>query len=227
MTEENEDSFCAGFGQFDLASEEPTSSNKPDPVKPRTFDDSQPGQLMLIGNWYLNPDSETKVICDELEILFKQAMYFTWKCQYCEALKIYKKIYRSHDHKDGHRRELLDAMVHCSLKGNLLGPLESFFSALQTDVGTFGDQLNLWSTTVTVVEHGAPHLVAPMEHMSAIIYLCTLAECGRHWSMFDKIDTSLLPVSREIYLGFDEVNVSHFRDNVIFVLAQKYVHFSC
>uniref|UniRef100_A0A914YBU5 Uncharacterized protein n=1 Tax=Panagrolaimus superbus TaxID=310955 RepID=A0A914YBU5_9BILA len=205
MSLEDVETVCNIFGQFDILEDAPSSdtsqSSIEDLTKPPVFNDSKPGQLFLLGDWYLNPDPVTKPIWDELEILHKQAMYFAWRSRHREAFKIYKKIFNSYDHKGSHRREILDAMVHSSLRGKHVEPLEASFYALKNDVETFGDQLNLWSTTITIAEIRGGYLVSPIEHISAIIYLCVLAECGRHWNFFDKMDTSFLPKKTNFRFG--------------------------
>uniref|UniRef100_A0AC34F545 Uncharacterized protein n=1 Tax=Panagrolaimus sp. ES5 TaxID=591445 RepID=A0AC34F545_9BILA len=221
--EEDGDTVCNMFGQFDIASSEDATSSDTsqssieDSAKVPVFDDTKPGQLFLLGDWYLKPDALTKPIWDELEILHKQAMYLAWRCRHREAFKIYKKIYNSYDHKGSHRREILDAMVHSSLRGKHAEPLEASYYALKNDVETFGDQLNLWSTTITIAETRGGYLVSPIEHISAIIYLSVLAECGRHWNFFDKIDTTFLPKKCNFRFGA--------KVRAFFLLKQEYGNF--
>uniref|UniRef100_A0A7E4W3H8 Nucleoporin_C domain-containing protein n=1 Tax=Panagrellus redivivus TaxID=6233 RepID=A0A7E4W3H8_PANRE len=186
------------LAQFDIA-DDSQSESEAESKEPR-FNDAQPGQLFLLGDWFMNPTDEIRFFVDDLDILHKQAGYYIWKRQYSEAYDVYRKILDNWDHKSGRRRETLDAMVHCAMRAGLRLQVKEALAALKDDVSSLSDQVNLWTTTVAVAEYDAD-IVPDSEHLTNIVYLCTLAECGRHWVMFDKVSDRILSKTSNFRIG--------------------------
>ena len=196
------DDFISSFSNFEI--EEPEEKPKDEETDDEIYDkngslkpfkDSRKGQTFLIKDWYMNPSDISTVVFGELDILKKQASYLAWKKQYSEAFDVYSKIALNFSHNDNHKKELFDAMVYCALNAGLEKELRLIYTALKKLVDTLGDQMNLWSTTVAIAEKQLSRIVGDVEHLLAVIYLCSLAECGRHWLLFGTVSTNLVPVS--------------------------------
>ena len=213
--------FISSFSNFEIeepeekAREEETDDeiyDKYGSLKP--FKDTRKGQMFLINDWYMTPSDISTIVFGELEILKKQASYLTWKKRYSEAFEVYSKITLNFSHNDNHKKELFDAMAYCALNSGMEKELKLICRALKKLVDTLGDQMNLWSTTIAIAEKRLFKIFDDMEHLLAVINLCSLAECGRHWLLFDNISIDILPVSvcfRSNYNNYSEIQC--FRRN--------------
>lgn len=196
------DDFISSFSNFEI--DEPVEKLREEETDDEIYDengslkpfkDSRKGQTFLIKDWYMSPSDISTVVFGELDILKKQASYLSWKKRYSEAFEIYSKITLDFSHNDNHKKELFDAMAYCALNAGMEKELRLIYKALKKLVDTLGDQMNLWSTTIAIAEKGFSQIVDDMEYLLAVIYLCSLAECGRHWLLFDRVSTNLIPVS--------------------------------
>lgn len=159
----------------------------------KPYRDTRKGQVYLLGDWYMKPSKICEIIFGDLDIYKKQASLLAYRKEYGKAYEVYRKILMEFKHNPNHKIEVIDALVQCAAKARLSKELKIGFRALSKTVETLGDQINFWTTTVVVGEFDSSVVDGP-KHLEAIIYLCSLTECGRHWLLVDKISRDFIPV---------------------------------